>query len=202
MIGKAEMRHTPPRRTIFDREPGLKHYTSPYIPRCDNCNQILGISDLGRNFCSNCRIEFAVAKHKREKTRNKKSRSGFIAVLKTRIASTVARQRKKGWNQSDITMSFLLELYDKQNGKCALSGQDLSLGSPNFREYDPNVISIDRKDSTKGYTRENVQFVTLQINRAKGAHTDEEFVEMCKRVTDYHSNQKTIATDASDSEEF
>lgn len=63
------------------------------------------------------------------------------------------------------------------NPHCQLSGEPL--------EFEPNYIytlSLDRKDSSKGYTHDNVQWVGASINLAKSNLSDEDFIDMCKSV--------------------
>ena len=43
-------------------------------------------------------------------------------------------------------------------------------------------VSIDRKNSSLGYTRGNVQLVLKEINLMKSNLTDERFRELCKKV--------------------
>jgi hypothetical protein len=60
---------------------------------------------------------------------------------------------------------------------CQLSGQPL--------KFAPDYIytfSIDRKDSSKGYTHDNVQWVGVSVNTAKSNLLDEDFINMCVSV--------------------
>lgn len=77
----------------------------------------------------------------------------------------------------EITVKDIEELYEEQDGKCALSGQELS-----FTYTDNNIISIDRIDSDKGYTKDNIQLTTFIVNQAKSNLFLEEFQEMCINV--------------------
>ena len=79
---------------------------------------------------------------------------------------------------------------EKQSRKCALSGVDLVL-LPDWHDPSCNV-SIDRKDSTIGYTMNNVQLVTKQVNVAKHILTNEQFIDLCKNVTKYANQQPSL----------
>lgn len=83
----------------------------------------------------------------------------------------------------DLTAAQLDELYHRQQGRCVFTGEQLTLpkSSGGVSRADYN-ISVDRKDSKKGYTIENVQLVTKAINMAKQALSDAEFVLLCKQV--------------------
>ena|SRR5215472_2222143 len=56
-------------------------------------------------------------------------------------------------------------------GKCTLSGLPFKLGSLHHHPFSP---SIDRIDSSKGYTQENCRFICYGVNSMKGVGTDEE----------------------------
>ena len=92
-----------------------------------------------------------------------------------------------------VTISELWELFKIQGGKCALSGVELSLDyqgdrlSRKKKETSTLTASIDRKDSTKGYSVGNVQWVHKRINIMKNDLSDTEFVEWCKVVSSNNS---------------
>lgn len=72
-----------------------------------------------------------------------------------------------------LTIEQLIIMYKDQKGKCKLSGETLSLQAKS--NY---IISIDRIDSTKGYTIDNVQLVTKIVNQAKSDLDDKTFNRM------------------------
>jgi hypothetical protein len=74
-------------------------------------------------------------------------------------------------------MVQLWDLYLKQERICALTGLPIKLGTVNEIS-----ASLDRIDSTRGYTLDNVQWVHKDINRMKGDLTPERFLELCQLV--------------------
>lgn len=71
-------------------------------------------------------------------------------------------------------------------GKCSKSGICFDLSKPVEKiKRKPFAPSLDRIDSFKGYTPENIQIVCNLYNAGKGQHTDEEFIEFCKKVVEY-----------------
>lgn len=79
-----------------------------------------------------------------------------------------------------ITKEDIWELYQKQNGKCALSGIDLKLKSKyNDKDY---TASLDRIDSRIGYVKNNIQWVHKQVNMIKQSLTNEEFCNWCELI--------------------
>lgn len=88
----------------------------------------------------------------------------------------------------DIDIHFIWELFLKQNRKCALSGVELTFPKNNNKEeYKKSTASLDRIDSSKGYTKDNVQWVHKDINKMKNVFSNDYFIKMCTLVSKNHS---------------
>lgn len=103
----------------------------------------------------------------------------YLCILKIR-----ATNRNLEFN---LTGEYLWSLFLKQNRKCALSGIDI--GFP--KTWGPKsktqiTASIDRIDSTKGYVVGNVQWVHKTINVMKMDLPVEDFIALCKKITDHN----------------
>jgi hypothetical protein len=83
-------------------------------------------------------------------------------IFKEQLYNANKRATKRGKYTCDITVAELIEIYNKQSGKCYISGRELKTEVGHL-----DRISIDRIDSTKGYTKENVGLVCSQINLIK-----------------------------------
>jgi len=81
----------------------------------------------------------------------------------------------------DITIEDMWEQAVKQNKKCTLSGTDLIFCLRTIDKIKSNA-SLDRIDSSKGYTKDNIQWVTKKINMLKGVYSQTEFIKICKSV--------------------
>lgn len=90
-----------------------------------------------------------------------------------------ASRRNIKW---ELTHEQLLNLYNKQNGKCALTGEVLTFSTKNSL----GNVSLDRITSSLGYCETNVQLVTKKINMAKHLLEQTEFIEMCRKVAYYN----------------
>lgn len=97
-----------------------------------------------------------------------------------------ATRRDISW---ELNMRFLWNLFIKQNKKCALSGVELKLDILIPRKNKTNTASLDRIDSTKSYTKKNVQWVHKDINKMKSNFTDKEFIELCTLVYKYNNKK-------------
>ena len=81
----------------------------------------------------------------------------------------------------DITIDDVLKVYLDQGKVCSLSG--IPIGWTMVEKS--HNISIDRIDSTKGYSRDNIQLVYPKINMMKFTYSQDEFIDLCKRVSNY-----------------
>ena len=77
-----------------------------------------------------------------------------------------------------IIVEDLKELFDAQEGKCPYTGFDLRLN----RDGTIYQASVDRKDSSIGYTRDNCQWVCLMSQYAKNVFDEEELLTFCRAV--------------------
>lgn len=68
----------------------------------------------------------------------------------------------------NLTMIDLIDIYNKQNGKCFYSNLNMSLKKKGGIQYD--TMSVDRIDSTKGYTKDNIVLCLNSINMFKAQH--------------------------------
>lgn len=91
----------------------------------------------------------------------------------------------------NISMEFLWELYIKQNRKCAITGLEIIL-EPAIKACNVNwdiiTASVDRKDSSKGYTEDNVWWVHKEVNRLKNNYSMDELVYWCRLILSTHGN--------------
>lgn len=52
--------------------------------------------------------------------------------------------------------------------------------------------SIDRKDSNKGYTKDNIQIISWLANRMKSNATEEQLLKFAKGILKWHSEDTNI----------
>jgi len=96
-----------------------------------------------------------------------------------------AKNRKININ---LSIEDAWDVYVKQNKKCALTGIDLWF-SKSATSHDGNA-SLDRIDSSKEYTKDNIQWVHKTINYIKRDLSDIEFIEWCRKVNDFNILKK------------
>jgi hypothetical protein len=81
------------------------------------------------------------------------------------------------------TIQDLWELFLKQERQCAISNLFLTFAPTRSRLKD-QTASLDRIDSSIGYTLDNIQWIHKDINWMKQDFNQEYFIKMCQIVTE------------------
>ena len=96
----------------------------------------------------------------------------------------------------DLQIEDVWDLFLKQDKKCALTGLLISFSNDRARSEKHSGISctasIDRIDSKKGYTKDNVQLVHKDVNIMKNHFDQDYFLEMCKIITQNNNDKKGL----------
>ena len=92
------------------------------------------------------------------------------------LCDSKKRAKKNSW-AFDLDREYLVRLWKKQQGKCAVTGAVLT-GKPGSRQSkNPYRASLDRINNGKGYVKGNVRFVSHWYNNAKSTWPDKIFDE-------------------------
>ena len=101
-----------------------------------------------------------------------KDRLGASPKSWTKYIVTQARSNAKKLDRDfDLTGEQVFDLWNKQGGMCALSGLPMQ-HHPSFVDFN---ASIDRIDSSLGYTIDNIQLVCWRVNEMKNDLTEPHF---------------------------
>lgn len=68
------------------------------------------------------------------------------------------------------------EMFTSFCGVCHLTGWHIEIS------YNNPTASLDRIDSSKGYTPDNIQWVHSMVNMAKNKYNEADFIAMCRAV--------------------
>jgi hypothetical protein len=99
------------------------------------------------------------------------------------IHTARVRQKEKVNLQVDIDSKYLSELWDKQKGICPYTRIKLYVAKRKQKDNDHRYLaSLDRIDSSKGYIKGNVQFVSTSINYMKNKMTDQQTKEFINEI--------------------
>lgn len=124
--------------------------------------------------CKGCK---SLQRHKR---RLANRGDGSIDRIITERFCGVRDRAKKHGLELDFDREYLLELWTEQEGKCALSGIEMT--STIFSGRTPTNMSVDRIDSNKGYIKGNIQLVCMAANQMKSDLTQNELLYFCTKI--------------------
>ena len=123
----------------------------------------------------------------REISGNKNLRFTGYKEIHGKFFSRIVRSAKSRKLEFNITIQQVWDLFLKQNRKCSFSGMLLNFQS-NTHLYD-GTASLDRIDSNKGYTIDNVQWVHKKVNMMKKEMSDSEFITWCREISGYRKEK-------------
>lgn len=118
---------------------------------------------------------------------------GWSSVATQRVYTSAGLRRKRGLDCAiDIDSAWLDSRIAEIGYRCELSGVKFNMDD----SRSPAHPSIDRIDSSGGYTKDNCQIVCCSINYAKSNRTQAEFVAFLAKVRE-GLNAKARASRAS-----
>ena len=91
--------------------------------------------------------------------------SSVLSKAKTRAVVTIDAQ-------------YLRDLYEKQRGKCAITGLPFDFTKAGKSQ----TMSVDRIEQSKGYEPGNVRLVWSRVNFFRGQMTDQEMLTVCRAI--------------------
>jgi len=109
---------------------------------------------------------------------NSQGLDGYIKKMYNDINTRC--KKTNGRVNNYLTIDDIYTKYHKQNGKCSLTGIEMTYirGKGKVRTN----MSIDRIDSTSHYTYNNVQIVCSVINTMKWDLKQSEFINYCNLI--------------------
>ena len=78
----------------------------------------------------------------------------------------------------DLTIEYIWNMYEEQEGVCALSGIPIGWADKGLTA----TASIDRIDNSEGYIVGNVQLLHKDVNFMKQQFDQEYFINICKQI--------------------
>lgn len=115
----------------------------------------------------------------------KKGRKGYKDISLTYWNILLRGAACRG-NEFSITIEYAWEIWEKQEGKCAISGANLNLVASQAKcNRTLRTASLDRIDSSKGYIEGNVQWVHKEVNDLKSNWEEEKLLDWIKVIYEY-----------------
>lgn len=161
--------------------------------KCHICGEYLPVEEFGISThypyrdnhdarCRKCRTAQAVTRKK-----SYTDEEGLYKTLQMRFLC--ARERSQRYNiPFNITKQYLEQLWNNQNGLCAISGIPMTYIQGEGRTS--TNVSIDQINPRKGYTIGNVQLVCMAVNQMKSDLTLPELYQFCNAIIENHSKKK------------
>lgn len=168
-----------------EKEEKRKEEWKDGLLRCHICNEYLPIDNFGFSDhypyrdnhdarCRKCRT-----KQNNDRKKKYSESESLNKILQMRFLA--ARNRSKKQNiPFNITKKYLKELWDKQNGVCAISGLKMTFDHCNGRT--PTNVSIDQINHKNGYTVDNIQLVCMAVNQMKSDMAMEDLYKFCNAI--------------------
>lgn len=133
--------------------------------------------------CKSCRSATANRSSLRnQKRENNPAWKGYNEIPYGWFSNYFERKSKRKQKVGDITIEQVYDLWMTQDKKCALSG--ISIGF--YDDGKTHTCSIDRIDSSKNYTIDNIQLVHKHVNLMKNKFDNNYFIEICSRIFKYN----------------
>ena len=99
------------------------------------------------------------------------------------VRSATGQKNNRKPIEIKIRKRDIVNLFNKQNGRCALTGEELIIGIN---------ASLDRVDSNKGYILGNIQWIHKDVNLMKGMFSQKRFIEVCNSV-EKHNRDSSLS---------
>ena len=148
------------------RKKGVK-----YIARCNTCHNQISIKWAKDNSLRKSKAEIEY----------KSTEKGYLMEMYNGIWNRLRKKEKSGLSEERLMMyrprvtreEFfqLWENHKKEHGmKCLMTGVEMThVRGKGIKNKTPTNISVDRLDNEKGYTKQNIIFVTHEFNKRKSA---------------------------------
>jgi hypothetical protein len=126
---------------------------------------------------------------------NERSRQKLNSTIEGRARVFLINARKSAAKRGQVfalTVADIVECWSNQWGVCAYSGRQMTLEAGHL-----HTVSIERIDSSIGYTAANTILVCQAINRMKSDFSLEDFYALCSDVAEFLGNDnKELAVGA------
>lgn len=127
-----------------------------------------------------CSRRYRIGKDYSE-THRLRHRGNIKVYIQTRI---------NGWRGGDLTVDYLVGLYNAQQGRCFYSGLTMIFdaasghGSPKA-----STMSLDKQDPARGYVQGNVVWCTYLVNTMKQNMPEREFYAFLESLLAYRDSR-------------
>jgi len=144
---------------------------------CSRCRRELPVAD----FSYASRVKLYAWCRDCARTYQREVYRTFEGQMKHRVRAARGRAQRFGLD-FDLAVQDLLELWDEQDGKCAISGLPMVIDSGEEKGKQAFRPSVDRIVPKRGYVRGNIRLVTTIVNFGINKWGLDPFLAMCEGV--------------------
>ena len=180
-----------------DQEFSYTNKTAKFCGKTCNNRALKGVK-IRTVSCKYCERNFTTAKKHQvycfrciESTPEHIRRRFIIKDRLSALANMAKSRAKKKELDYNLTSDYLVELWNDQEGSCALSGRKFELGkAEKFRQVHPDAPSVDRIVPSKGYTQGNIRFLTYHCNVCVNEYGDEALIKLMNDIINRRSGRR------------
>jgi len=157
---------------------------------CTSCHEIKDLEEFDkhkggkygkRSICKQCQALSSKEYRKNNKAFIKDLKNKYRNSFEGFVMYSLGQARHRNKYEFSIDYQFLTDLWNKQNGLCTFTGLPLEYSKvPGIKN--PYQGSLDRIDSSKGYTKDNVRWVCWFINQMKSDYSENEFKDLIRHA--------------------
>ena len=162
------------------------------IKKCKKCNLSKkegSVFGFGKPYTTKSGLSVAATEYRKnnlDKTRaaKQKRKEKFKGTILYHVQNKINSYKYASSStgiESDLTVDYLVDLYDHQSGLCHYTNEKLIFGYVNGKIHH-NSISLDKLDPSKGYVIGNVVWCNYLVNTMKQSLTEEEFFAYIKNI--------------------
>lgn len=111
--------------------------------------------------------------------RSEWNRNAYINSVRKQLGSKLRAGLKRRPSKNAPSIDDLVAMYEAQEGKCALTGIVMTRLGGRIMQ---TSISLDRIDSKKGYSKDNIRLICHAVNAFKGPWTDDMMFDMAEAL--------------------
>jgi hypothetical protein len=142
------------------------------------------------NYCNDCKSLTLSNRMARTKEQRKITKQKYKNIHKTEprfhIQEKISYWKSKYKIPSNLTVDYLVKLFEQQNKKCYYSGDEIFFG---FTGVKPNSASLDRKNPELGYVQGNIVWCSYFVNTMKGNLPEKDFISLINKIVSYHERK-------------
>jgi hypothetical protein len=171
--------------TVVNRASAGREKGTRWLCRCGGCGRERAV--LAGHLVNGQSQGCGCSRDRRNQTARFKGAGKIHKSYYTRIKRSATSTKRRALD-FEVSIEFLWELFECQNGRCALTGIPLTFPETmSTASILLSTASLDRIDSSEGYVEGNVQWVHKHVNLMKNRFDQNYFIQLCRRIADFHS---------------